>query len=321
MWNWSHAIISGDILQHLNPDASLLIEKTLKSGKAHLGKSGALLVSTGPPASKMIVVEDDQTVDVIDWNKKAQAIDPDAFEYLVQQYLKKIHLMKPELYLLEASVCADVSQSLGLHLITPSPVHAFFMQTLFREKRNFCPLGDFTVYHDPEGEKATVALNFSTKEILITGTSSFADIELSISAAISTLLVDRGTLFLRGRLVKDIGKLSFYLSSNFSYCSYGLSPEGLFLINAGYYRRSIESARFGCIEENREFLVCKETGIDETYPFPDEIVSYSSDIFASDKSLLRNQLEYMELMKVLLEKTRSSYVVSHKEDSHLHRPH
>jgi phosphoenolpyruvate carboxykinase (ATP) len=292
MWQWWNGILSGDIPLHVNASLPFLIEKALKAHKGHLSSDGALVVQsgkfTGRAADDKYIVRDESTETIIDWSGKVHSMQPHHFDELKNDLMKKIHIMKPEMYITEASAGADSSYSVGVNLITTSPVHAMFCRLIMRQKKDRNPLGDFTIYHDPDFEfeakkyglrsGTVIALNFKKREVLIGGTAYCGEIKKAIFTIMNTILPDHGVFPMHSGANADAkGNVSVFfglsgtgkttLSTDVGMNvigddEHGISDRGIFNFEGGCYAKTYNlkasqepdiyhaTNRFGSLIEN-----------------------------------------------------------------------
>lgn len=292
MWQWWNSIISGEIHQHVNPSVAFLVEKTIKERRGFLSKDGALVVNsgklTGRAADDKYIVRNESSENIIDWAGKIHALTENKYEVLKTELLKNLHLMKPETYIVEATAGADPEYALGVNLITTSPAHALFCRHIMRERSEKHPLGEFTIYHNPNFEfdaeelelrsGTVIAINFKTREILIGGTCYCGEIKKAIFSVMNTLLPDLDVLPMHsGSNIDKEGNVSVFfglsgtgkttLSTDTGMKmigddEHGLSKNGIFNFEGGCYAKTYKLSqqtepeiyeatnRFGSLVEN-----------------------------------------------------------------------
>lgn len=303
MWNWWNSTVSGEIHLHVNPNVAFLVEKAIKDRRGFLSKDGALVTKsgkqTGRAADDKYVVRNDASENIIDWDGKILPMTDEKFDELKNSMMKNLHLMKPETYIVEASAGADPEYSLGVNLVTTSPIHALFTRHIMRERSNSNPLGEFTILHDPHNEfdafelglrsGTAIAINFKTREIVIGGTAYCGEIKKAIFSVMNTLLPDKGVLPMHsGANIDQKGNVSVFfglsgtgkttLSTDTGMKmigddEHGLTSKGIFNFEGGCYAKtyqlSMESEPeifkatncFGSLVENVE-LDCESREID-----------------------------------------------------------
>jgi phosphoenolpyruvate carboxykinase (ATP) len=292
MWQWWNGILSGEIQLRVNTPIAKLVEKAIQGRSGTLSSSGALVVEsgkfTGRAPEDKYVVRNEASEDIIDWDGKILSMDDAKFNELKTEYLKKVHMLKPETFIIESSAGADPSYSIGVNLITPSPVHALFCRQIMRPRKEKNPLGTFTIYHDPKLEfdadkyklrsSTVIALNFASKEILITGTAYCGEIKKAIFSVMNTLLPDLGILPMHSGACSDAkgnvsvffglsgtGKTTLSTDEGMSVIGddeHGLSERGIFNFEGGCYAKTYKlkesdepqiyraTNRFGSLMEN-----------------------------------------------------------------------
>lgn len=275
MWEWWNGIVSGEIQTRVNPSSALLIERTIQKFQGKLSSRGALCVNsgkfTGRAAEDKYVVRNKASEKIIDWNAKIHELDDQRFNELKIEMLKKIHLLKPETFIVEVSAGADPMYSLGVNLITTSPVHAFFCQQIMRAKRENNSLGSYVIYHDPTLEfdakkyglrsSTVIAINFESREILIGGTAYCGEIKKAIFSVMNTILPDYGVLPVHsGANMGQGGKVSVFfglsgtgkttLSADVGLQvigddEHGISERGIFNFEGGCYAKTYKLTESG----------------------------------------------------------------------------
>jgi len=289
---WWNEHISKDVNLSLNPPVATLLENSLQERAGHLSVSGALVVRsgefTGRAAEDKYVVKNEVSQDIIDWEGKILAMSDDVFRKIKKEYFQNLHSKKSSLYIIESSVGADPSYSMGVHLLTPSPVHALFCRQIMREKKDRTQLGHFKIYHDPDlkldpgkfglRSPTIIALNFKTKEIIICGTGYCGEIKKAIFTVMNTILPDLGVLPMHSGACADkkgevsvffglsgTGKTTLSTDEGMSVIGddeHGLSDRGIFNFEGGCYAKTFNlksssepqifnaTNRFGSLMEN-----------------------------------------------------------------------
>lgn len=193
----------------INLPRTALVEHTLRDGLGTLSIDGALIVQTGThtgrAAGDKYVVDEPAVTNDIWWGKVNQKLSPEKFTVFkgrVQAYLQGQNLYTEDLY-----AGADPAHRIKLRLVTDSPWHAAFARNIFirpprEELADFKP--DFVVLHAPyfhaqpaiDGVQhyTTIALSFSEKTIVITGTRYGGEIKKSIFTVMNWLLPAKGIL-------------------------------------------------------------------------------------------------------------------------------
>ncbi|WP_217914128.1 phosphoenolpyruvate carboxykinase (ATP) [Miltoncostaea marina] len=198
----------GTVWWNLPPAA--LYEHALATGDGQIAEGGPLVVSTGvhtgrAPKDKFVVREPGSE-DRIWWGSVNQPIDEDKFAGVGERL--RAHLgAAPDLYVIDAFAGADPVERLPLRVVSESPWHALFAQTMFivpsdEELEQHAP--EALVLHAPgfEADPATdgtrqgnfVLLHPSRQEILIGGTYYAGEIKKSIFTLMNDRLPLRGVL-------------------------------------------------------------------------------------------------------------------------------
>jgi phosphoenolpyruvate carboxykinase (ATP) len=292
MWQWWNGVISGEIPLHVNSSEAYLIEKTLMKRLGHLSADGALVVEsgkfTGRAAQDKYIVRDETTEEIIDWEGKVLSLTDETFIDLKTDFLRRIHLLKPELFIMERSAGADATYAIGVNLLTTTPIHSLFCQLIMRERNESHPLGEFTIFHDPDFEcdvnkyglrsSTVIALNFKRREILIFGTGYCGEIKKAIFTVMNTLLPDYGVLPMHSGANADpqgnvsvffglsgTGKTTLSTDTGMKMIGddeHGLSERGIFNFEGGCYAKTFNlkehlepdiykaTNRFGSLIEN-----------------------------------------------------------------------
>jgi phosphoenolpyruvate carboxykinase (ATP) len=226
MWCWWNGVLSGEIAYYVNPYHSFLVEKTIQKRQGILSSNGSLIIEhqdkTFTTKENYVLVRDEKSEPLLDWSKNIRVIDAEKFFNLKTEVLKRIHLIKPELFILENEILINSGSVVGLNLVTTSPATALFLKLILKEKTDLPVLESFIIYHDPEFEldsyrfnidsSGVVAINFTTREILIVGNNCLEDIKEFIVVLSNMILSRFGSILLSGKMCfYKNEKLSFYL--------------------------------------------------------------------------------------------------------------
>lgn len=325
MWEWWNGIVSGEIRTKVNPSSAYLIEKAIQKHQGKLALHGTLCVNsgkfTGRAAEDKYVVKNKASEKIIDWNAKIRELDEETFNELKIELLKKLHLIKPETYVVEASAGADPMYSLGVNLVTTSPVHALFCQQIMREKRENNPLGSFVIYHDPDLEfdaekfglrsSTVIAINFEGREILIGGTAYCGEIKKAIFSVMNTILPDYGVLPTHsGANVDQKGRVSVFFGLSGTGKTTLSTDEGLQVIGDdehGISERGIFNFEGGCYPKTFNLT---EAGEPQIYRAINRFGSLMENV-TLDPETRRPNFED----KSITENGRATYPLSFLEDS------
>lgn len=292
MSSWWKEVLSDKIKIKINPPIATLIEDSLCGQQSLLSSSGAIVFKsgefTGRAADDKYVVRNEASQGIIDWAGKILSLTDETFENIKREFFYHLEALESRIYMVESSAGADLNYSLGVQLLTPSPVHALFCRQIMREKQDKTQLGVFKIYHAPKlkvdhvklgTRSATViALNFKTKEIIICGTSYCGEIKKSIFTVMNTLLPDLGVLPMHSGACADgrgdvsvffglsgTGKTTLSADEGMSVIGddeHGLTENGIFNFEGGCYAKTLNlkfstepqifqaTNRFGSLLEN-----------------------------------------------------------------------
>ncbi|WP_114377465.1 phosphoenolpyruvate carboxykinase (ATP) [Elioraea thermophila] len=278
---------------HRNLAPAALIEAAIARGEAHLSASGGLVVETGEHTGRSpndkYLVEDDATRDAAWWGAVNKPLARDRFALLRAR--AAAHLAARDLWVQDCFAGADPAYRIAVRVLTPSPWHALFARTMFlrpaaEELASFRP--DWTILHAPDlaadpaldGVRSTVAiaLDVTSREIVIAGTRYAGEIKKSIFTVLNWLLPERGVLPMHcSANVGPAGDVALFfglsgtgkttLSSDPARAligddEHGWSPTGVFNLEGGCYAKAIRLDaeaepqiwravhRFGAILEN-----------------------------------------------------------------------
>jgi phosphoenolpyruvate carboxykinase (ATP) len=265
----------GTVWWNLPPAA--LYEHALAAGDAHLAEGGPLVVSTGAHTGRApkdkFVVEEPGSRDRIWWGSVNQPIAEDRFESLRDRL--RDHLgRQPALYVIDAFAGADPKQKLPLRVVSESPWHALFAQTMFivpsdEELEVHAP--EAFVYHAPsftadpaaDGTRQGnfVLLHPTNQEIVIGGTFYAGEIKKSIFTLMNDRLPNNGVLPMHcsanvgadGRVavffgLSGTGKTTLSTDSERPLIGddeHGWGPDGVFNIEGGCYAKVINLSESG----------------------------------------------------------------------------
>jgi phosphoenolpyruvate carboxykinase (ATP) len=194
---------------HWNDGASQLIEYAIQRNEGVLSDGGSLVVRTGQftgrsPKDKYIV-RDAATSASVDWGAVNQPMPPAQFERLRSKVMT--FLQGNELFVSDLRAGADHEYGITVRAITQYAWHSLFArQLLIRSDPGAAPIEkpDFTLIFAPEflanpAEDGThsetcIALDFSSRTILIVGTSYAGELKKSIFTALNYLLPERGVM-------------------------------------------------------------------------------------------------------------------------------
>jgi ATP-dependent phosphoenolpyruvate carboxykinase len=138
MWCWWNGVLSGERAYYVNPCHSFLVEKTIQKRQGILSSNGSLIIEhqdkTSTTKENYVLVRDEKSEPLLDWSKNIRVIDAEKFFNLKTEVLKRIHLIKPELFILENEILINSGSVVGLNLVTTSPATALFLKLILKEK-------------------------------------------------------------------------------------------------------------------------------------------------------------------------------------------
>lgn len=246
-----------------------LVEIALAQDKnTQLSSNGSLVVKTGTftgrASEDKYVVEEEYSKKVIDWDNHIHKMSPEIFYKIKDEMISRFNEKLAPLFVTTRSVGADSEFRMGVKLITPSASHSLFSKIIFRDPHESCPLGTFTIYHDPYfnvtntqyalRSPTVIAINFLSKEIIIAGTGYAGEIKKSIFSIMNTLLPEKGVLPMHSGANLDkegrssvffglsgTGKTTLSTDINVDIIGddeHGLSHKGVFNIEGGCYAKT-----------------------------------------------------------------------------------
>lgn len=186
-----------------NLTTPLLVEEAIRRREGRLAHLGPMAVRTGQHTGRSpkdkVVVRDDTTEDLIWWGEVNKAITPTQFEGLRRRMLA--YLQGRDLFVQDCYAGADPEYRLPIRIITEQAWHSLFAHNMFirpaeSDLANHIP--QFTVIQAPgfhaipdfDGTRSEVfiAVNFSTRLVLIGGTQYAGEIKKSIFTVMNYLL-------------------------------------------------------------------------------------------------------------------------------------
>ncbi|MCH9030943.1 MAG: phosphoenolpyruvate carboxykinase (ATP) [candidate division Zixibacteria bacterium] len=193
-----------------NYSASQLIEDAVRGKHGIMAEGGAFAVLTGKhtgrsPKDKFIVL-DSNTEDSVWWGDHNKSISKENFDKVLKRIVD--HLEKRELYIQDLYAGADSKYRLSVRVVTETPWHSLFAQNLFiqiEDKSELAKFGsDFTIINvptclgNPEEDglrsESFVLVDFTSKLVLIGGTSYAGEIKKSIFTVMNFLMPKRGVM-------------------------------------------------------------------------------------------------------------------------------
>lgn len=196
---WFHAAL---VHYQLSPEE--LINQTLQRGMGELDEKGALVVSTGRYTGRCpqhrYIVRDAATMNTVDWNTINQPMDEDTFEVFLQEVLT--YLEGRELWVRDAWMGASRRWRQRLRVVTELPWADLFVHHLFLPRTSdLHDAYDWLVLHVPHftrpadhAQQPCIALHFTRRLILISGTAYTGEIKKSVFTAMNYALPQQGVL-------------------------------------------------------------------------------------------------------------------------------
>jgi len=196
---------TGKVYWHLSP--ARLYEESFARRDGQMVHMGAMSTVTAPHTGRSpndrFVVRDERTEGPVDWGKVNVPLSPEHCAALREDVVS--YLNERDLFVCDARAGSDVTHGINVRVITESPWHSLFAYNMFLrldddELRDFQP--QFTVLHAPHfkadpdrhGSRSDTAIvvNFTTREVLVTGTRYAGEIKKSIFSVLNHMLPDAG---------------------------------------------------------------------------------------------------------------------------------
>ena len=189
--------------QFWNLSPSELIEDTIINGQGVLTDTGAIAIETGEftgrsPKDRFIVC-DEKTEDAVCWGDINIKFSPKKFDAIYNRM--KAYMSGKDVYVRDASACADPEHRMNLRVVTEFPwsnhfAHNMFLRPTDEEIMNFDP--EWTVVcapgfmADPEIDGTRqhnfAILNFTRKMAIIGGTGYTGEIKKGIFSVLNFIL-------------------------------------------------------------------------------------------------------------------------------------
>jgi len=339
MTPWWNQFLSDRVKLMINEDVATLVQSALLDHEGDLSCEGALVVKTGKFTGRATedkyVVKDDFSGPRIDWSNNLNSMSPSQFEEIKIEFLENFNRLGRLVYVMERSVAADPQFSLGVRILTSSATHSLFARHLFRDPLKNPELGHFTILHCPDlkldakvlslKSPAVIAINFTSKEILIAGTGYAGEIKKAIFSVMNTILPELNVLPMHaGANVDKVGRVSVFLGLSgtgkttlstdvgtklIGDDEHAISPNGIFNLEGGCYAKTYNLTengepqvfhavnRFGAILENVILDNEKHPHFDDksltengrgSYP-----LSYISDAVTSGRGLFPSHIFFL----------------------------
>jgi phosphoenolpyruvate carboxykinase (ATP) len=254
-----------------------LIEAALARGEATLTDTGALVAYTGAHTGRSpkdrYLVSEASSKDQIAWGNVNRSMEPAVFDHLFDRM--RAYLQGRDLFVCEASACADPRHELPVRVIADKAWHALFAQCLLRsairDPRSAILNDGITIlctsdmYADPsiDGTRSDVfvVLHLGKRLVLIGGTHYAGEIKKSVFSFLNYLLPQRGVFPMHCSANTGPGgdtALFFGLSGTGKTTlsadpgrhligddEHGWSDEGVFNVEGGCYAKCIHLSREG----------------------------------------------------------------------------
>jgi phosphoenolpyruvate carboxykinase (ATP) len=240
---------------HWNSGASQLIEHAIARNEGILSEGGSLVVRTGQftgrsPKDKFIV-RDSITEHAVDWGAVNQPMEPEQFDRLRAKVTT--FLQGNDLFASDLRAGADASCGIGVRVIAQYAWHMLFArQLLIRSAPGEPPVDnpDFTLIFAPEfladpAEDGTrsetcIAIDFTSRTVLIVGTSYAGELKKAVFTILNFLLPERGVMPMHCSANQDgNGSVALF---------FGLSGTGKTTLSADPDRRLIGDDEHGWSE-------------------------------------------------------------------------
>jgi phosphoenolpyruvate carboxykinase (ATP) len=194
---------------HWNLSPARLYEESFAIGDGRLVHMGAISAVTAPHTGRSpndrFVVRDELTEEPVDWGAVNAPMTPEHFAALREDVVA--YLNGRDLYVRDARAGADETHGVNVRVISESPWHSLFAYNMFlrlspEELERFSP--DFTVLHAPHlkadparhgsNSDTAIVVNFSAREVVVTGSRYAGEIKKSIFSVLNHLLPEVGVL-------------------------------------------------------------------------------------------------------------------------------
>ena len=256
---------------HAQLSAAALVELSLRRGEGVLTETGALAAYTGAitgrsPKDRYLVPETARP-DAIWWGPVNRPMDPAVFDRLFDRV--RAYLQGRELFVCDASACADPRHALPVRVIADEAWHALFAQCLLRQPAPRPPKLTIVCASGMKADPAAdgtrsevfVVLNLERRLVLIGGTEYAGEIKKAVFSVLNYLLPFRGVFPMH--CAANVGSagdtaLFFGLSGTGKTTlsadperrligddEHGWSDEGVFNIEGGCYAKTIRLSREG----------------------------------------------------------------------------
>jgi phosphoenolpyruvate carboxykinase (ATP) len=259
---------SGDVFWNLSP--ARLYEESLSRGDGRIAHMGAISTVTAPHTGRSpndrFVVRDEKSEGPVDWGKVNVPVTPEHYDALRADVIA--FLNPKDLFVQDARAGEDVTHGINVRVVSESAWHSLFAYNMFlrlekSELVEFEP--EFTVLHAPHfkadparhGSRSETAImvNFSRREVLVTGTRYAGEIKKSIFSVLNHLLPEAGVFPMHCSAnvgadgdvalffgLSGTGKTTLSADASRGLIGddeHGWSPEGVFNFEGGCYAKTI----------------------------------------------------------------------------------
>jgi phosphoenolpyruvate carboxykinase (ATP) len=262
---------------HANLPAAKLVERALQRGEGVLASNGALAVRTGKHTGRAprdkYAVRRPPSQDHISWGPINQPMAGESFDRLFERV--RGYFQGPELFVVDATVCADPAQRLAVRVITERAWAALFSQCLLIRPRvsdpSAAPTPGLVIYHAPglrldpgrDGTRSDVGivLDFDRGQVVIAGTEYAGEIKKAVFTFLNYHMPERGVFPMH--CAANVGPagdtaLLFGLSGTGKTTlsadperrligddEHGWSDDGIFNFEGGCYAKCVRLSRTG----------------------------------------------------------------------------
>lgn len=193
---------------HQNLPVASLVQAALARGEGTLAGNGALVTKTfertGRSPKDKYIVRDPETEERVWWGPN-QPTTPQTFQSLWER--ASAYVSERDIFVTDAWACADPAQRVKIRVVAELAWHALFARQLFRR-----PPRDSLAHFNPEwavlsvpnfrtepatdgtNSDAFVAIEFSSRRILVLGTHYAGEIKKSIFTVLNYLMPQRAVL-------------------------------------------------------------------------------------------------------------------------------
>ncbi len=192
---------------HWNLSPARLYEESFARGDGSLAHMGAISTVTAPHTGRSpndkYTVRDAASESDVDWGKVNVPMTPEHWQALRADVVA--YLNGKDLFVRDARAGADAEYGINVRVVSESPWHSLFAYNMFLRptpEEILAQVPDFTMLHAPHfeadpakhGTRSTtaIAVNFTSKEVLVCGTRYAGEIKKSIFSVLNHLLPAQG---------------------------------------------------------------------------------------------------------------------------------